>query len=1004
LYRDRTTTALYRWQSKQTDRPLFVLHDGPPYANGDLHLGHALNKMLKDTMNRYQLLNGKRIHYHPGWDCHGLPIENKIYGRKEMKTYNSRTAPALQVRELARDVATQEIARQRESFQTYGIMADWSDDTTYRTFDTQYSIRQLRILREMVGKGLIYRAVRPVYWSHSARSALAESEIEYDDNHISRSVYIRFPLRPGKRLSDLVEQSSDQTRRIIESSMQRSRGFLNAIIWTTTPWTLPANMAMNLNPDLSYSLVMAGAGPCQGELLIMATSQVARKEELKIGLNSVGASKRPVLGSLKTLLEFKGEDLLDSTYRHPFLPVRDDDRPIIAASYVTADAGTGLVHSAPGHGHDDYLTWMEYCKTHPQAASEEVLSPVDDLCQYGHDVRQPSVPDVRHTKLVGMPVTSEGTSHVVEQLWRTDALLTEIRIQHRSPIDWRTKQGVIVRSTKQWFADLTSLRDKALEALKTVVFRPETGRSKLESLLKKRGEWCISRQRRWGVPIPVVYDDKTDEPLFTVENMEHIEQVLAQEGLDYWWKGDAEEFVKPSLRREGVVWRKGEDIVDVWFDSGCSWNILPGSEDVLGNTIHETKRNPLADVYFEGTDQHRGWFQSSLLTYIALNGDTEQPSAPFKQVFTHGFTLDKKKQKLSKSLGNYKSPDYYIAGGAKHTEPAFGTDAVRLWTARGDPTKDIIVSGLVIKHASEAQRKIRNTCRFLLSQLPQASKGFVDLEQHQFGIVERYMLNELYKMEHVCRTAYETYDPPTIATTLLNFCVHNISAFYVPFTKDVLYADQRSSARRQAIVAVYDQTLRTVLSVMAPIMPHMAEEIFHYYTGATHDPQVDEESSREEVPPSLFVHGWQSVPERYVDKEAEREFDNILKLRQSVFSVLETGRQAKQIKESREVDLLVLKNNTEEQEDGVLASLVKHLDILPDVFNLAHVSLVDALPQTSAKDSTEADADWTLYGQEGELEYCLRRSSLHKCPRCWNYRRRKEDAICGRCAEAMEAV
>ncbi|PWN35903.1 isoleucyl-tRNA synthetase [Meira miltonrushii] len=976
-YQQRTTTELYKWQAAQSDRPAFVLHDGPPYANGSLHVGHALNKVLKDVINRYQVSIGKRVHYVPGWDCHGLPIENKVFGGEEFHGLSPRTAPPDKVRGKARELASDAMQEQLNSFKMYGIMADWSSETTYRTFDKQYVRRQMRIMREMVRRGLIYRAHRPVYWSPSSRSALAEAEIEYDENYVSSSAYVKFPLIAGPTLLKKANDSKKALAGIQEGT--------NIIIWTTTPWTLPSNMSVNVNPSLTYCIVRAKAGPCDGDYLLIAKDRIPNFEKLKIGLNSTGASGRPVLGDLEILLEFQGTDLIDSTYRHPFLPSNESARPIIAASYVTADSGTGLVHSAPGHGKDDYNVWQEYCQTNPKAAQEAIISPVDDSSCFTKDVRK-LIGKSRDNELMGLPVQSEGTRQIIKQLYNSFDLFTEIRYQHRYPIDWRTSQPVIVRCTSQWFANLEAIKEKALAALDNVTFSPASGRGRLEALIRKRNEWCISRQRVWGVPIPVVYNMENDEPLLSIENMEHIENVLMERGIDYWWQGDAEEFVIPSERKGGIKWRKGQDIVDVWFDSGSSWSLLPEAQDSFDKDGNLTIPNaPIADLYLEGTDQHRGWFQSSLLTYIAM-ADSDSPSAPYKNVVTHGFIIDRKGDKMSKSRGNVLSPQVIIEGeGTRYGEPPYGADVLRFWATRGDPQTDVRISPLIIKKAAEGMRKLRNTCRFILGSIPPAGQG-PKLQKEQMDILDRYILNRLLDLDESCRKAYDSFDFAQVVRRANDFCTTDLSSLYMDIVKDRLYSDTLDSTRRQTTVAILDQVLRTIVSILAPIVPHMAEEIHQFYIGEENTDQNE----------SVFKVGWQSVPEEYRDIEAEKECGELLAFRSDLYSVLEKGRQSKVLTTSFGVDVDICT----EEDSSFKATLEKYADTLPDLLMVSHVNVHDAISS-----DTQTEGDLNLQGEHRGVRYSLRSSRGTRCPRCWTYRKEAEEAtLCGRCEKAVSGL
>lgn len=704
LFYDRTCTELYQWQrARPNPSGEFVFHDGPPYANGNLHCGHALNKVLKDITNRYQVLQGKRVHFMPGWDCHGLPIETKALASM---TADQRQALSPQdIRRKARKEAVKAIETQKKEFSQFGIMADWSNAATYRTLDPGYEARQLRVFGEMVRKGLIYRQYRPVYWSPSNHTALAESELEYREDHLSNAVYVAFKLTAGpKLLHKLAHQSP-----LAED--------LHAIIWTTTPWSLPSNMAINANPDLEYSIVRSLKK--QGSYYLVGSDRVEALESLPSSLFAGPDDDEPkTLGPMEEITRIRGTDLCDSVYRSPLSAPDSSPRPILMADYVTALSGTGLVHSAPAHGAEDYQIW----KQQGHIERHGIFSPINDEGRYSSDILQidkvSSKTSTLGHRLIGKEVLGEGAQEVISILKERGALVSVQTLRHKYPYDWRSKQPVIVRATAQWFANLDDIKQRAIAALKDVTFVPAGSRARLESFVLGRSEWCISRQRVWGVPIPVLYDMATDEPLMTVENIEHIASVLERKGTDYWWEADAEVFVAPPYREVGRKWRKGQDTVDVWFDSGTSWATLRDQIARDSNQTLPAKRGHIADVYLEGSDQHRGWFQSSLITAIATTPEGQKPIAPYKTVVTHGYVLDNESRKMSKSLGNVISPLHIIQGGKGADEPAYGIDVLRLWVARSDYTADPPIGSTIVHKTAETLRKLRNTARFMLANLP----------------------------------------------------------------------------------------------------------------------------------------------------------------------------------------------------------------------------------------------------------------------------------------------
>ncbi len=591
-----------------------------------------------------------------------------------------------------------------------------------------------------------------MYWSPSTQTALAEAELEYIEDYVSRSVYVRFPL---VQLSIPLQQqlahaslSASSPSSHAELLRRASEGAIpiDAVVWTTTPWSLPSNMAAAVNPELDYSLVVRAASPEDARLMLIGSDLVQRISELPMGPHRTrkAGSAPPTqedaaeeVGPLTELARIKGADLVGSRYTHHFISnIRgnadasvssgaEPSRPIVGADYVTADAGTGIVHTAPAHGAEDY----EMMKAHGLLAAEEPFSPIDDQGRYTSDVP-------RASELQGLPVLDEGARAVVGLLDRAGLLLAELPHRHRYPCDWRSKQPVVVRATWQWFADLGAIKRDALAALDHVRFTPPATRNRLVAFVKGRSEWCISRQRAWGLPIPVLYDEASGEPLLNLENVKHIANVLKDKGMDHWWIGEADEFVADRFKQEGKVWRKGTDTIDVWFDSGSSWSTIAGLLEQEGLDV-ETSGSPVADVYLEGSDQHRGWFQSSLLTRIATCAEGAPRQAPYRDVITHGMVVDKDGKKMSKSIGNVISPLEFIHGNPKTGIPAYGTDVLRLWVARSDYTRESPVGIEIMKKASDALRKLRNTARFMLANLGAEAPAPLDKVQLDLVSIRR---------------------------------------------------------------------------------------------------------------------------------------------------------------------------------------------------------------------------------------------------------------------------
>ncbi|KAJ7096704.1 tRNA synthetases class I-domain-containing protein [Mycena belliarum] len=840
--RARTCTEIYQWQSKKIERPEFILHDGPPYANGDLHMGHALNKILKDIINRFHLLRGRRVQYIPGWDCHGLPIENKAL--LELGEDPS-TLPPLAIRHAAYKTALREVDNQREQFQRLGIMADWSNETTYRTIDHSYQMRQLRVFQNMVQNGLIYRRYRPVHFSPSSRSALAEAELVYKDDHVSHSIFVSFELQnddgPVLGLPD---------------------GPIQLLVWTTTPWTLTANMAIAVHPDLSYVVLRRASGL---PLVIVAKDRMDALAD--------------ILGDVEVLAEIAGSELVGASYIPIFAPLCPNlpTLKIIAASHVTAASGTGLVHTAPAHGADDYsafraLGLSNEIVCHVGGAGEFTSAVVDTVGEAGKI-------------LVGEGVLDSGSRKVVDLLKEVGALVKIQRIKHRYPYDWRTNQPIIMTSTSQWFANLDVIKADALDALNTVSFVPPVSRARLTAFVQLRDEWCISRQRVWGVPIPALHHIPTDTALLDSSTLEHILAILDEKGIEYWWEGPTEEFVPPALREQGIdAWRKGTDTMDVWFDSGTAWAML-------GEREHG---GPRADVCLEGSDQHRGWFQSQLLTAVASN------TRPYATLITHGMVLDQTGKKMSKSLGNVTSPMSVVSGGPNpKTEPAYGADVLRFWAGTVDYWNDTYLGPVVLAQAAEALRKIRNSARFILGNIGnvEARASMERVRRADMGLAERYVMHELYMLEQTALEGYMQYNFAKVVAALSSFANGTLSALYFDISKDGLYANALSSVERRAVVTVLEQVLTTMNSIMAPIVPHLAEEIHEAFT---------------ETEVSVFTTPWTTLGSEWHDLKANEEMKLLLLLRTAVLAGLENSRADKKIKSSLEAEVELLIPELEE--------------------------------------------------------------------------------------------
>lgn len=967
-YLRRCTDELYAWQ-RQT-RPAndtFVLHDGPPYANGELHVGHALNKILKDIINRTQLARGRRIHYVPGWDCHGLPIELKALqawnGQRDGRA-ETKTPTAAEIRRAARELAEKTVAEQMEGFKSWGIMADWEGH--WKTMDKGFEMKQLSVFREMVDRGLIYRRFKPVYWSPSTRTALAEAELEYKEDHVSRAALVRFPL---VQMPHRLRQSS-----VVDPSQ------LSAVIWTTTPWTLPANAAIAVGEDLEYVVVQSAK---HGQLLV-ANSRVDYLREMlqeDLPILEVGA--------------ISGSELSErTTYRPLFERPGIDQQPIITADFVAADSGSGLVHCAPGHGMEDY----EACL----ARNIQAYAPVDDQGCFTSQA-MPSDP----ARLAGKSVLDEGNSAVLEYIASQQLLLNSYDYKHKYPYDWRSKRPVIVRATEQWFANVADIRDAAVASLSDVNFIPESGQNRLENFVKNRTEWCISRQRAWGVPIPTLYDSETGEAVLTKESVQHIMKVIDERGIDAWWTDapDDAAWIPPCLR--GKAYRRGMDTMDVWFDSGTSWtqveNAVPG------------KDRP-ADIYLEGSDQHRGWFQSGLLTYIAhqlsSGAAPTAAKAPFKNLITHGFTLDQDARKMSKSVGNVIAPSEIVNGTllpplkqkkrnknksqqAESQGPvydALGPDALRLWVASSDYTRDVMIGQQVLQTVHTSLHKYRVTFKVLLGALADFDPSKHTKPYAELHKTDHLALMHLASLVETCRAASDKFEFYRAINALNRWANMDFSAFYMETIKDRLYTEAEDSRSRRAAQTTLFHIYTYLQELLGPITPLLVEESWEHSS--------DYVKSQWEHPLRRVAR---TPPAEWYNEALEKDYVNLMAINAAIKAVQENARSLKQMGSSLQSFVHI-----QVSADSAVGTAVlqRYREELPDFFVVSSVTLGTDGEKLPEGIST---AEWS-YSREFELSDG-RKGTVHvyaplegKCPRCWRYlvpQPATEDALCGRCEDVI---
>jgi isoleucyl-tRNA synthetase len=881
---------IYEKVQKRTEgRPHFILHDGPPYANGDIHIGHALNKILKDMIVRYKSMSGYSSPYVPGWDTHGLPIEqaltNKGVKRKEMTV--------AEFRKLCEEYAYEQIDSQRTQFKRLGVRGEW--ENPYITLKPAYEAQQIKVFGEMAKKGYIYKGLKPVYWSPSSESALAEAEIEYQDKK-SPSIFVGFKVKSGNGvLADDVE----------------------IVIWTTTPWTIPANLGISVHPDLTYVVVAVGD-----------KKYLVAEELLETVTEEIGWENPSVVQKVQ------GKDLEKIVAEHPLY---GRDSLVMLGEHVTTDAGTGCVHTAPGHGEDDFLVGQKY--------GLDVLSPVDDK---GCMTAEAEGFEGLFYDKANKPIT--------EKLQEAGKLLKLSFMTHSYPHDWRTKKPVIFRATAQWFASIKDFRNDLLQAINDTKFVPAWGETRLYNMVRDRGDWCISRQRAWGVPIPVFYAEN-GEPIITDETINHVSDLFRDQGSNVWFEREAKEllpegFTHPSSPNGEFT--KETDIMDVWFDSGSSHQAVLLERDDLERP---------ADLYLEGSDQYRGWFNSSLSTGVAVTG-----KAPYKGILSHGFVLDGDGRKMSKSLGNVVIPAKVMN--------QLGADILRLWVASVDYQADVRVSDPILKQVAEVYRKIRNTFRFLLGNLADFNPQTDTVPYENLREVDQFMLVKLNKLIKHSRNSYEKYEFAGVYHTVNNFCTLDLSSFYLDFAKDILYIEATNHPDRRAIQTVLHETLLTLVKLVAPILPHTADEVWSFI------PAVTEESVQlTDVPEATEIAN---------AAELETKWNEFLKVRDDVLKALEAARNEKVIGKSLTAKVTLYVNS---KTQALLDSINEDLAQLFIVSEFEVSGAYDEAPENAIKLDQAAIV---VTKAEGET-----------CERCWTVTPEvgkvvEFPTVCPRCASVVK--
>ncbi|MCU6599891.1 isoleucine--tRNA ligase [Peribacillus frigoritolerans] len=876
---------IYKKVQEQTEgRPLFILHDGPPYANGDIHMGHAMNKVLKDFIVRFKSMSGFQAPYVPGWDTHGLPIETALtkkgVKRKEMSV--------AEFRKLCEEYAYGQIDNQREQFKRIGVRGDW--ENPYITLKPEYEAQQIKVFGEMAKKGYIYKGKKPVYWSPSSESALAEAEIEYQDKR-SASIYVAFEVTDGKGVID--------------------EG-VKIIIWTTTPWTIPANLGISLHPQLNYVVVAV-----ENEKFLIAEALLESVTET-LGWENPSIQKT-----------VKGSELDRAVAKHPLY---DRESLVMLGEHVTTEAGTGCVHTAPGHGEDDFIIGQKY--------GLDVLCPVDEK----------GVMTEEAGEFAGL-FYDQANKPITEKLTEAGALLNLTFITHSYPHDWRTKKPTIFRATAQWFASIKDFRNELLEAIEETKWVPAWGETRLFNMVRDRGDWCISRQRAWGVPIPVFYAEN-GEPIITDETIDHISNLFREHGSNIWFEREAKDLLPEGYTHEGStngIFTKETDIMDVWFDSGSSHQAVLEERDEL--------QRP-ADLYLEGSDQYRGWFNSSLSTSVAVTG-----KAPYKGVLSHGFALDGEGRKMSKSIGNVVLPSKVMN--------QLGADILRLWVASVDYQSDVRVSDPILKQVSEVYRKIRNTFRFLLGNLDGFNPKTDKVAVQELPEVDRYMLVKLNKLIKQSKLSYENYEFATIYNMVNNFCTQDLSSFYLDYAKDILYCEAPNGKERMAIQTVLYESLVSLTKLVSPILSHTADEVWAFIPGVT-----EESVQLTLMPEEISIEDAEVI---------EAKWTAFMDVRDNVLKALEEARNQKVIGKSLNAKVTVYVNEeTKNLLDGIKESfeqlfIVSEFEIAGDVASAPAeaVKLEDIAILVTKAEGETCERCWNVSKEVGQVE-----DHPTLCPRC----------------------
>jgi isoleucyl-tRNA synthetase len=885
--------GIYHQLSQQAKgRPKYILHDGPPYANGNIHIGTALNKILKDFIVKSKFMAGFDSHYVPGWDCHGLPVEHEV--EKSLGSKKGELS-IVEIRRRCRDYAARFVGIQREEFKRLGVFGEWEDP--YLTMNFEYQATIVREFGKFLLNGSVYKGKKPVHWCPTCKTALAEAEVKYEDHH-SSSIFVKFKMVSaiGKEFPNLQGKP------------------VSVIIWTTTPWTIPANLAIALHPDFTYVAVDVG-----GEVYILAEGlleNVMEKFRIK---------------KYEVLEKFPGKKLEGFKCRHPFL---DRDSLIILASYVTLDAGTGCVHTAPGHGQEDYESGVKY--------GLDIYSPVDDDGRFMKDVL-----------FFAGQFVFDANEAVNKKLAEVGALLKEEMMVHSYPHCWRTNDPIIFRATEQWFIsmDKKGLRQNALKSINEVTWIPPWGRDRIYGMIENRPDWCVSRQRAWGIPITVFYCSACKQPLVNQETIDYVVRLFEEKGADIWFEEEASHLLPKGTQCAqcgGKDFTKEMDILDVWFDSGVSYAAVLEKRKYLEFP---------ASLYLEGSDQHRGWFHSSLLTSVGTRN-----RAPYLSVLTHGFVVDGEGKKMSKSAGNVIAPEEVIN--------QLGADVLRLWVSAEDYKDDIKISKEILKRLADSYFRIRNTYRFLLGNLYDFNPEKDRVSYPELHEMDRWALHQLQKLVSRVREAYEHFEFHIVYHSIQNFCAVEMSALYFDILKDRLYTFSSHSQGRKSAQTALDQILKTLTCLMAPILSFTTEEVWKY---------IPQESGKAE---SVHLTSFPEVVNEFLDDALNERWERIWEIRAVVTKALEEARKEKKI--------------------GLSLDAQVHLHLPEKIFSflqsyekdLKSIFIVSSVTLHQGKNEKEVRAEVLL--AEGK-----------KCERCWNYdvsvgHHPDHQAICQRCVETIQ--